>query len=207
VGNYNVDNEWKYLIYRLGGELYGSPLLSIKEVIKVNKIKPVPYTVPHYRGIISLRGNIIGIVDLRIKFGLSPQEGKYGSSVLIVENEEITIGALVDDVESVVALNRDKKIILIKDFLQSSKKNTLALSTNRFIQDMLMVFQNAVFSIGVSGSEDTNYSGNYYNILNQHNERIEKLGKANNLKSLSNKSRVLVESCRRSPCHEGDLQD
>lgn len=107
VGNYNIDNEWKYLIYRLGGELYGSPLLSIKEVIKVNKIKPVPYTVPHYRGIISLRGNIIGIVDLRIKFGLDPQEGKYGSSVLIVENDDITIGALVDDVESVVALNRE----------------------------------------------------------------------------------------------------
>lgn len=107
TSNFGTDNEWKYLIFRLGGELYGSPLLSIKEVIKVSKIKPVPYTVPHYRGIISLRGNIIGIVDLRIKFGLNPQEGKYGCSVLIVESEEIMIGALVDDVESVVALNKE----------------------------------------------------------------------------------------------------
>ncbi|MBF0315067.1 MAG: purine-binding chemotaxis protein CheW [Oligoflexia bacterium] len=107
IENGGVDNEWKYLIYRLGGELYGSPLLSIKEVLKVSKIKPVPYTVPHYRGIISLRGNIIGVVDLRIKFGLDPQEGRYGSSVLIVENEQIIIGALVDDVDSVVSLSRD----------------------------------------------------------------------------------------------------
>ncbi|MBF0299344.1 MAG: purine-binding chemotaxis protein CheW [Oligoflexia bacterium] len=106
-GDFNLDNEWKYLIYRLGGELYGSPLLSIKEVIKVSRIKPVPYTVPHYRGIISLRGNIIGVVDLRIKFGLNPQENKYGGNVLIVENEDMMIGALVDDVDSVMALNRD----------------------------------------------------------------------------------------------------
>ncbi|MBF0363117.1 MAG: purine-binding chemotaxis protein CheW [Oligoflexia bacterium] len=106
-GDFNLENEWKYLIYRLGGELYGSPLLSVKEVIKVVKIKPVPYTVPHYRGIISLRGNIIGVVDLRIKFGLAPQENKYGGNVLIVENDEMMIGALVDDVDSVMALNKD----------------------------------------------------------------------------------------------------
>lgn len=94
------DNDSKYLIYRLSEEQYASPLLSIKEVIKVPEIKPVPYMKDYFRGVINLRGQIVSVIDLRIKFNQGKSDFKEGL-IIVVETENSLIGAVVDDIVSV----------------------------------------------------------------------------------------------------------
>lgn len=101
-----------YLIFKLADELYGTSLLSVKEVIKMSPIKPVPYMVHYFRGVINLRGQIVGVVDLRSKFEMSP--GKSDgipdqSKILIVETADALLGAIVDDLVAVEVI-QEKEI-------------------------------------------------------------------------------------------------
>ena len=90
----------KYLLFRLGEELYGTPLLAVKEVIKMTAINPVPYMVSHFRGVINLRGQIVGIADLRLKFQI-PTKPETSGLILVIETAQGLLGAVVDDIVSV----------------------------------------------------------------------------------------------------------
>ena len=61
------EEENKYLIFKILNEEYACNILQIKEVIKSINIKPVPFMVPYFKGIINLRGKIISVIDFRIK--------------------------------------------------------------------------------------------------------------------------------------------
>src|SRR5690349_9149805 len=89
-----------YLLFRLAHELYGAPLLSVREVLKLTAIKPVPYMATHFKGVINLRGRIVGVLDLRLKFELPVSEASAGR-ILIVEQGGELLGAIVDEVEAV----------------------------------------------------------------------------------------------------------
>ena len=98
--NFDESSKNKYLIFRLGGESYGTPLLQIKEVIKMASIKPVPHTVEHFLGVINLRGQIVSVVDLRKKLGI--RMGTSGTGlILVVDAGTSSIGAVVDSIEAV----------------------------------------------------------------------------------------------------------
>jgi purine-binding chemotaxis protein CheW len=93
-----------YLIFKLAEELYGTALLSVKEVIKMSPIKPVPYMVHYFKGVINLRGEIVGIVDLRSKFemGSAKSDGANETGkILIIETPDALLGAIVDDLVAV----------------------------------------------------------------------------------------------------------
>jgi purine-binding chemotaxis protein CheW len=91
----------RYLIFRLGEELYGSPLHSVREVLKLPTIKSVPYMKNHFKGVINLRGAIVSIIDLRQKFDIKAQ---LPGLILTVESDGDTIGAIVDDVSTVTTI-------------------------------------------------------------------------------------------------------
>jgi len=90
----------KYLIYSLCGELYGSALLQIKEVIKMIPIKPVPHSEKYFRGVINVRGQIISVMDLRTKFQMTGHQPDQGL-ILIIEGDRGQVGAIVDTIEYV----------------------------------------------------------------------------------------------------------
>ncbi|WP_186643684.1 chemotaxis protein CheW [Fluviispira vulneris] len=106
---YNEEiEENKYLIFKLLNEDYACNLLQIKEVIKSNNIKPVPFMVPYFKGIINLRGKILSIIDFRIK--VSPvfnDEGNKGI-ILVVESKDLSLGVIVDDLVSVQTINKEE---------------------------------------------------------------------------------------------------
>ncbi|MBL9174217.1 MAG: purine-binding chemotaxis protein CheW [Verrucomicrobiales bacterium] len=100
----------RYLTFTLGRESYGVPVLSVREIIRVCPITPVPRVPQYIRGVINLRGKVIPVLDLRAKFGMS--EGGYGERACIVLLQvgvppvPVTqIGVMVDGVEEVVALS------------------------------------------------------------------------------------------------------
>lgn len=90
----------KYIIFTLEGELYGVQLLQIREVIKMPQIKPVPHTEGWLKGVINLRGKIISVLDLRLKFGIRSSNPDQGL-ILIAEDSQGLAGAIVDTIEFV----------------------------------------------------------------------------------------------------------
>jgi purine-binding chemotaxis protein CheW len=98
--------EGKYLTFTLAGEEYGIGILKIKEIIGIITITPIPQTPPHIKGVINLRGKVIPVIDLRLKFGMPPMEYTERTCVIVIEvakdNGHILIGILVDSVSEVL---------------------------------------------------------------------------------------------------------
>lgn len=66
----------RYLLFYLGDELYGTPLMGVREVVEFQKPKPIPQTVPAFLGVINIRGEIVGVIDLRIRLGYPAAESR-----------------------------------------------------------------------------------------------------------------------------------
>jgi len=81
------------MIFQLGTELYGTPLLSVREVIENRQPKPVPNAAEGFEGVINLRGDVVGVIDLRKMLKLTP---KQSLSILVFESEMGTLGGVVD---------------------------------------------------------------------------------------------------------------
>jgi purine-binding chemotaxis protein CheW len=98
----------KYLTVVLAGESYGIAVLKVREIIRLQKITPVPQTPAYVKGIINLRGRVIPVVDLRVKFNL-PSEFAERTCIVVVqvrlpEGSSVQMGLIVDAVEEVTNL-------------------------------------------------------------------------------------------------------
>lgn len=95
------------LIVLVGDEEYALPIVAIQEIIKVPIITDVPRTPAFILGVVSLRGTIVPIVDLRRILGLPPTEVKRASRILVVHSDAEPVGFLVDQVATVARLHKD----------------------------------------------------------------------------------------------------
>jgi purine-binding chemotaxis protein CheW len=99
----------KYLIFQLGPEEFGTEVLKVREIMGVLDITAVPQTPPYVKGVINLRGKVIPVVDLRLKFGLEPEEYTQRTCIVVVRTRQadidLMIGMVVDGVAEVVTLN------------------------------------------------------------------------------------------------------
>jgi len=96
----DLESNHRYLVFELGGELYACPILQVREVIKVRALTPVPYMLPSFTGMLNLRGQMVGVVDLRVRFQIPPAAGKPGI-ILVVDLGDSLLGVHVDDVRAV----------------------------------------------------------------------------------------------------------
>lgn len=97
------------IIFKLGSEEYGLSIEQIKEVVLTPRIAKMPQTAEHIKGVANIRGNIIAIMDLEQKFGLTKPgttENKNNSNyTLVVESEEYKVGVLVKEVPNTLSIN------------------------------------------------------------------------------------------------------
>lgn len=102
----------KLLTFSLGGEGYGVSILKVKEIIGMLEITSVPRTPDFIKGVINLRGKIIPVMDLRIKFGMDEQAYNERTCIMVVEIEfkgvQRLIGVVVDMVSEVVNISADE---------------------------------------------------------------------------------------------------
>jgi len=97
----------KFLTFFLAGEEYGIEILKVQEIIGMRPITPVPRT-PHFiRGVINLRGKVMTVVDLRLKFGMGPKEKTDETCIIIVQTQGVQIGCVVDKVFEVLDINAE----------------------------------------------------------------------------------------------------
>ena len=88
--------------FRLDDETYGINVMLVQEVLRVTDIAPVPGAPGYVVGIINLRGNVVTVIDTRMRFGLSPTEMNDSTRIVIIESEKQTVGIIVDSVSEVV---------------------------------------------------------------------------------------------------------
>ena len=106
------EREGKYLTFSLAGEEYGIGILKVREIIGMLSITPVPQTPSFVKGVINLRGQVIPVVDLRLKFGMPELEYTERTSIIVVEVKgqagNIPIGIVVDSVSEVVSIRESE---------------------------------------------------------------------------------------------------
>ena len=92
------------LVFVLGKEEYGVDILKVQEIRGYEKVTPIPAAPAYLKGVINLRGIIVPVIDLRIKFGLADPKYDSFTVVIILRLASRVIGMVVDGVSDVVAL-------------------------------------------------------------------------------------------------------
>ncbi len=95
----------KYLTFVSGNEVYGIEILRVREIIGVMSITTVPQTPDYMKGVINLRGKVIPVIDLRLKFSMQEVEHTQETCVIVVEVNNTQIGIIVDSVSEVVDIS------------------------------------------------------------------------------------------------------
>lgn len=98
----------QYLTFMLGGEVFAIGILAIKEIIEYGGLTTVPMMPASIRGVINLRGAVVPVLDLAVRFGRQPNEVTKRTCIVIVEvqtdGEQQVIGVLVDSVNAVLEI-------------------------------------------------------------------------------------------------------
>ncbi len=98
----------KYLTFQLGREEFGIRVLKVREIMGILEITAVPQTPSHVKGVVNLRGKVVPVIDLRLKFGLPAAEYTQRTCIIVTqingESGNILMGVIVDGVSEVLSL-------------------------------------------------------------------------------------------------------
>src|SRR3990172_10448355 len=104
----NITETAQYLTFRLEEEVFALDITQVREVLDLTTITKVPRTPEFMRGVINLRGSVVPVVDMRLKFGMSRTEQTLNTCIIIVEinidGDRLILGALADSVQEVIEL-------------------------------------------------------------------------------------------------------
>lgn len=103
-----VQPSGEYLTFTLGSEEYGIDILKVREIRGYDSITKIANTPDFIKGVINLRGTVVPIMDLRIRFNLDKIDYNEFTVVVILTLNQRTIGMVVDGVSDVIALTRDQ---------------------------------------------------------------------------------------------------
>lgn len=102
----------QYLTFRLGEEVFALAIGKVREVLDFSTVTRVPRTPPFMRGVINLRGGVVPVIDMNVKFGMPETEKTVNTCIIIVEitvdGEQTVVGALADSVEEVLDLDPEQ---------------------------------------------------------------------------------------------------
>jgi len=102
----------QYLTFKLAGEVFALDISKVREVMDFTKVTKVPQTPDFMLGVINLRGSVVPVVDMRLKFGMTMTEKSVNTCIIIVEieldGETTVLGALADSVQEVMDLDPDQ---------------------------------------------------------------------------------------------------
>jgi len=102
------EGQSQYLTFLLGGEMFAIPILNIKEIIEYGSLTTVPMMPEFIRGVINLRGSVVPVVDLAVRFGRKTTEVTRRTCIVIIEieseGEKQDVGVVVDTVNEVLEI-------------------------------------------------------------------------------------------------------
>lgn len=99
----------QFLTFMMNDEHYGLPIETVREINRVSEITAVPKTTDFIKGVMNLRGKIIPVISLRVKFGMPEDQFTRDTCIIVIDAPSGQFGMIVDNVKEVVTLN-DKQI-------------------------------------------------------------------------------------------------
>jgi purine-binding chemotaxis protein CheW len=104
----SITETTQFLTFMLGDEVFALDITKVREVLDFTTVTKVPRTPEFMRGVINLRGSVVPVVDLRLKFGMTKTESSVNTCIIItevtVDNDITILGALADSVQEVLDL-------------------------------------------------------------------------------------------------------
>jgi purine-binding chemotaxis protein CheW len=124
----------QYLTFRLAEEVFAIDVERVREILEMTSITKVPQTPNFMRGVINLRGSVVPVIDMRLKFGMTESEQTVNTCIIVVEivmaGEKMVVGALADSVQEVVDMASEQIVAapqsgtsLNSDFLKGMGKH------------------------------------------------------------------------------------
>lgn len=105
--NINISDE-QYVIFKLGEEYYGVDIYNVKTIEKVSQFTRVPNSPNYIKGVINLRGEVVAVMDIRKRLGLDSIEIDNDTRIIIVNDEDMVLGLMVDSSSEVIQLNNNE---------------------------------------------------------------------------------------------------
>jgi len=93
----------QYVTFLINNETYGIEVLRVKEIVGMTTITTVPNSEKYLKGVINLRGIVVPVIDLRLKFSLPEKEYDSFTVILIIEHKDSLVGVIVDSVSDVIS--------------------------------------------------------------------------------------------------------
>lgn len=97
----------KYLTFSIGNEFYGIEIKHVTEIIGIQPVTEIPELPDHIKGIINLRGKIIPVMDVRLRFKKPPREYNDRTCVIVIDIKDVSVGLIVDSVSEVLSINEE----------------------------------------------------------------------------------------------------
>ena len=109
IQNLNVVGESKqYIVIKLDDEYYGIDISYVDNIVRTQRITRIPKAQKYFKGVINLRGEIIPVMSLRLKFDLKPDEYTNATRIIIIKLEpQSAVGLIVDEVKEVLTLSEN----------------------------------------------------------------------------------------------------
>lgn len=133
----NLDDlNGRFLTFYIGAAIYGLELLHVIEIIKIQGITKIPNVPCYIKGIINLRGKIVPVIDVRVKFGQEEKEPDEKTCIIVVDIESMHVGLVVDSVSEVVSVDKSD---LASPPSFSSNENNKYLQSVANLQDRIVL--------------------------------------------------------------------
>ncbi|WP_378954143.1 chemotaxis protein CheW [Pelosinus sp. sgz500959] len=140
----------KFLTFALGSEVYGIEIKFVTEIIGIQSVTKIPDLPQYVKGIINLRGKIIPVIDVRLRFNKLYREYNDRTCIVVVDIKNVTLGLIVDSVEEVLTIVEQEIVLppqfdhgnyqqrFIKGIGKVGKSVKLILDSERLLSDQEM---------------------------------------------------------------------
>ncbi|MBW7573381.1 chemotaxis protein CheW [Caproiciproducens faecalis] len=135
------DTTEKYLTFFIEGQLFAIPSSQVVEIIRMQPITFIPKLPPYVIGVINLRGKIVPLLDIRLKFNKDPKEYDDHTSIIVAETGDLSIGFIVDSVNDVTNVSKNQ----ISDTPRFARD-----TTNHYVKGIATLNENAVMLLDIA---------------------------------------------------------
>lgn len=101
------DGSERYMTFRSGNENYGLAIQYVNEIIQMQEITEVPETEEYIKGLINLRGKVVPVIDVRLRFKQEPVEYNDRTCIIVVNVKSLVVGLIVEEIAEVVLIREE----------------------------------------------------------------------------------------------------
>jgi purine-binding chemotaxis protein CheW len=150
-----VASQGQYMTFTLDQQQFGIPIASVREIIQEDQITPLPHSPAYIKGVIDLRGEVIPVLDLRLKFSLEEKESTKETCIIIIISDSGDVGAVVDTVTEVLTFEQEQ--IGAAPSLSTSGNESFVMGVGKQDERMLLLLD--ISTLVSSSSEEIDLKG------------------------------------------------